>query len=199
MVHPDENGGLRRAMSQVVSIRQRLTTAYYRVGQFVRGAAASVSPHEVAQAARRMPPGGVSLLMQMPVDAQRHSLNVLATLDAEGNVADDLAVAALLHDVGKVAAEGQISLWTRGPIVLIEAIAPRLMARLAAPTRGWRYALWVQQNHPAIGESWARQARCSELTCRLIARHQEQLPTTSTRDDEETRLLRRLQAADNQN
>lgn len=170
-------------------------SAIYRVGQFFRGFAAQVTPDEIVAAARRLPPGGVTLFLQMPDDAQRHSLNVLATLEAEGDVSDDLAAAALLHDVGKVAAQGRISLWTRGPLVLLEAFAPGLTAELARPTTGWRYALWVQQHHPAIGAAWAQQGQCSDLTCRLIARHQEHLPPPSTADDE-TRLLRRLQHAD---
>lgn len=176
-----------------------LGAGVYRVGQFFRGFSAQVTPEEVVNAARRMPPGGVTLFMQMPVDAQRHSLNVLAALDAEGGMSDDLAAAALLHDVGKIAAEGQISLWTRGPLVLVETFAPGLIARLAAPTSGLRYALWVHQEHPAIGAAWARQVQCSERTCRLIARHQDQLPSSSATDDEETHLLWRLQSADNRN
>jgi hypothetical protein len=178
-----------------------MAQARYRVQQFFSGLRAQVEPDEVLHAARLLPPGGVTLFLAMPKDAQRHSLNVLQTLERQGEVPSDLAVAALLHDVGKLAAGGHISLWTRGPIVLLEAFAPRLAARLAkmAPATGWRYALWVQQNHAAIGADWARAVGCTPVACQLIARHQDRLQNPRPDEISFMLLLRRLQQADNQN
>jgi hypothetical protein len=134
-------------------------------------------------------PRAVSLFGRMPRDAQAHSLRVLKAVQSKGIVPDpvrlsilpDLAAAALLHDVGKVAAgeaHAYLGLWLRGPIVLLEAVRPQLLVQWASPEPrpSVRYALYVQQEHPQIGAEMARAAGCSTLTCWLIARHQEILP-----------------------
>lgn len=178
----------------------------YRIRQFMQGFAASVAPVELDRAARILPPAALALFLRMPVDAQRHSLNVLQTLASEGDVAHDLACAALLHDVGKIAADkiaaGGIALWMRGPLVLLDALLPAASARMARaePQRGWRYLLYAHREHPSIGAAWARKTGCTPLTCALIERHQEVLPQLpSAQDDPQSALLRRLQRADNAN
>jgi len=177
----------------------------YRVKQFFGGLRARVTDVEVAEAMRFLPPGGMTLFLQLPIDAQRHSLNVLQTLRSDratgDNLSSDLAAAALLHDCGKMAAQGRISLWTRGPLVLLEAFAPQVVARLARPepVGGWRHTLWVQQEHAAIGAEWARQVGCSEMTCWLIAHHQDRVPPARADEEHRVRLLRHLQHADSRN
>jgi predicted HD phosphohydrolase len=149
------------------------------------------------------------LFTQLPIDAQRHSLSVLEELQRVGLSSRDLAVAALLHDVGKLAAAQagvHISLWLRGPLVLLEQ-APRLVRWLASarPQAGWRYALHVHNAHAQIGAQWAQERGCSELSCWLIEHHQDKL-ATGTFDspavdgqDERLKLLRSLQWADGRN
>jgi hypothetical protein len=175
---------------------------YYRLLQFVRGLAATVAVEEVKLARSILPEEAWPLFQRMPQDAQRHSLNVLATLQATGHTDPDLAAAALLHDVGKVAAADAgypLTLWWRGPLVLCEALAPDWLRRRSAPTpsAGWRYVLYVHQEHPAIGARWAEAAGCSPITCWLIAHHQERNPPLSS--DEELGLLHALQWADSNN
>jgi hypothetical protein len=144
----------------------------------------------------------------MPTDAQRHSLNVLATLRATGHDDHDLAVAALLHDCGKVAAERagvRLGLWVRGPLVVADALLPRLVERWASsqPKDGWRYVLYVQREHAAIGAAWAAQAGCSALSCWLISQHQSKVDEAQddqhalARDARVRPLLAALQQADN--
>ncbi|MCC6457418.1 MAG: hypothetical protein IT328_20855 [Caldilineaceae bacterium] len=172
----------------------------YRLGQFWRGLRATVTPEERQQVARVLPIAALPLFMEMPLDAQRHSLDVLERLWAAGRHHPDLAVAALLHDCGKVAAaQGgvQIGLWLRGPLVLAAALVPRMAHSWASPdpAHGWRYALYVQREHPAIGAAWAARAGCSPLSCWLIAQHQTPLPLVAG-DDEARGLLAALQDAD---
>lgn len=178
-----------------------LRSIRYRLSQFLRGLRAGVEREDESLAADVLSPVELALFRRMPTDARRHSLSVLKTLQKEAFVPRDLAVAALLHDVGKVAASeagAYLGLWLRGPIVVVEALAPHWLSRLAdaQPSASLGYALYVQLHHPTIGAKWAEEAGCSELACWLIAFHQEKLP-----DGDQTRceLLARLQAADNTN
>ncbi len=158
-------------------------------------------------AAAILGPQAAPIFARMPADAQRHSLNVLALVREAGGQQPDLLQAALLHDAGKCAAAQAgiaLSLWVRGPLVLLDAFFPKWVARWAVddPARGWRYLLHVHREHPTIGAQWAAAAGCSPLCCWLIAHHQTPLdalpPHTSenTPDDGRRELLAALQAAD---
>ncbi len=170
---PLRRSSVEKAASQAARVR-------YRVQQFVRGFRAKVDADEQAAALALLPETAWPLFTAMPLDARRHSLNVLATLKTAGYEDPDLAAAALLHDMGKIAAQEaglSINLWMRGPLVMTEAVAPdflRAQAR-SEPNAGWRYAIHVHLEHPAIGAERARAAGCSELTCWLIAHHQDNL------------------------
>jgi hypothetical protein len=173
----------------------------YRVGQFFGGLLAGVQEVDETPVAALLSPDALALFRRMPLDAQRHSLRVLQTLTAEAPVPADLAVAALLHDVGKVAARdagAYLGLWLRGPMVLTEAVAPDLLVRLAdaRPAPTLRYAVYVQLHHPEIGAAWARAVNVSNLACWLIAEHQDKTERVAT---PEAALLARLQAADDRN
>ena len=146
-----------------------------------------------------------------------HSMNVAILLanfgrylGLERSVLKELTLGGLLHDVGKIAAEQSgrgIHLWLRGPLVLAEAMAPRMMDGYAddSPTSGWRYLLHVHLEHPAIGAQMAAQAGCDELTCWLIAQHQEtpesigQTGSLFAQDEQAIRLLSALRRADQRN
>lgn len=181
----------------------------YRVGQFARGLQATLHPallpEEREQVERALPSAAVSLFFALPGDAQRHSLAVLQTLAQRGEVSRDLAAAALLHDVGKLQAQragAPTGLWTRGPLVLAAALAPQRLARAARanPHPGWRYTLWVQQEHARLGAEMARNAGCSEATCSLILHHGD--AASVGRQNALTQAeceLRLLQWADNRN
>ena len=177
--------------------------AVYRVGQFWAGLSATVTPDELERARSILGPRALPLFTAMPVDAQRHSLNVLASLGVFARREPDLAVAALLHDAGKTAAQRSgwgLGLWLRGPLVLLEAMLPGVAAAWASadPHHGWRYLLYVQIAHPAIGAAWATAAGCSALACWLIAQHQARLDQIEA-DDTRRRLLAALQRADDEN
>lgn len=148
-----------------------------------------------------LPPAALALFNRLPADAQRHSLDVLRAVRAMGVNDPDLDAAALLHDVGKLAADNgdiRLGLWLRGPLVLWEAWSPQTLRRIgdADPTSGWRYTAYVHLEHPRIGAEWASRAGCSDLTCWLIQHHQHNL-TDVEADDYGRRLLAVLQAADN--
>lgn len=174
----------------------------YRLRQFWLGFQADVTKEELEKAAGILPPAAFLLFSRLPIDGQRHSLNVLQTLQAQSETASALAAAALLHDVGKVAAAEAglaITLWWRGPLVLLESFAPKLLKRLASPDpkSHWRYLFYVHQEHPQIGAAWAAETGCSPLTCWLIAHHQNK--QVGSPQSEREQLLARLQWADSRN
>lgn len=180
----------------------------YRLRQFVWGFTAlffgqRLRVEEMLLLDELLWPNARTLFAHMPVDAQRHSLNVLRDLRRQDvERPRELLVAALLHDVGKVAASDAgtpITLWLRGPLVVLEKLAPGRLHDWASsdPTGGWRYALHVHLHHPTIGANLAARVGCDRQTCWLIEHHQDDkvdhLPN-SQRD-----LLVALQQADNRN
>jgi hypothetical protein len=192
-----------RGEVKLSGLANRSSRATYRLRQFWLGLRAEVTAAELAEAAATLPPTATLLFRRLPADAQRHSLNVLAGVRAQGATPADLEAAALLHDAGKLAAEQagvRIGLWLRGPLVLLGAFAPGLPERLARddPRAGWRYALHVHLQHPRIGAQWAAAAGCTPGACWLIAHHQDAEPPPGA-DEETVRQLRRLQRADNEN
>lgn len=186
-------------------MRVGMAKTWYRLRQFWHGFHATfgqITEQELTEAAVLLTPAAFLLFRRMAVDGQRHSLNVLNTLRSTGEISRELAAAALLHDVGKVAATEagvEITLWWRGPLVLLETFAPNLLQRLSSsdPTTGWRYLFYVHLAHPAIGAQWAEAAGCDRVTCWLIAHHQDS-PTAQPKSLKQS-LLTRLQWADSQN
>jgi hypothetical protein len=178
-------------------------TVRYRVGQFLRALTARVPGGEVEQAMRVLTPEAQGLFRRQATQDQRHALAVYRTLYQAGHTDPELLAAALLHDVGKAAA--QLPAWQRAIIVLLDRFAPRLLARLSQgePQRyalsrlgSWCYAFVVHARHPEAGARWAQEAGCSPLTVALIRRHQDRLTSFEIEGDQ---LLTALQAADSLN
>lgn len=179
----------------------------YRSRQFFRGFFAKLTSEDEEQVRQVLSLAEYALFCRMPLDARRHSLNVYQSLLEQGQDNPDLAVAALLHDVGKVAADEagvKLGLWMRIPLVLIEAMQPQLIRRLALPdpAAGWRYTLMVHLEHPQIGAEWAAKAGSSQLACWLIKAHQDKHPSPDKKlmePDVAKVLLLALQWADSRN
>ncbi|MCK4451473.1 MAG: hypothetical protein KAX26_12870, partial [Anaerolineae bacterium] len=92
-------------------------------------------------------PPQAELFLRMPRSDQRHGLDVFHALRRKQRHDRDLLAAALLHDVGK--SGGQLRLWHRVLIVLISALRPELLNRLASDEpHSWRYLFFVHQHHP---------------------------------------------------
>jgi hypothetical protein len=156
-----------------------------------------IQPQDIdeAQVALYLPPSAVALYRSMPRYDQRHSLNVLHSLQEKGYDEPDLLAAALLHDVGKTAQPGGVlRLWHRVAIVLMRAFRPSLLEKIGQERPGsWRQPFYVQRCHAEISADLARQAGCSPRTVDLIHRHEA--PPECVDDP----WLSALQTADNMN
>lgn len=124
---------------------------------------------------------------------QAHSLRVYRNVARSGAAGHDLLVAALLHDLGKADGRHRVRLVERVVTVLLERLAPGLLARLARPpAAGWRAGLVLAVHHAALGAERAAALGCSARACWLIARHEDWVPPD---DPDLARLIRADQAA----
>src|SRR5215210_1129475 len=105
----------------------------------------------------------------LPHYDQVHLRTVYVTLIEDGERDDDLLLAALLHDIGKVGFGTHVRLVDRVATVLLRRLAPSLLARLARlPASGWRRGLALSVHHPELGAALAASLGCSRRTCWLI-------------------------------
>jgi hypothetical protein len=138
----------------------------HRVGQFVSHVRARVDPAEEALVERVLPMPAQSIFHGMPVADRRHGLDVAQRLLAAGHDDDDLLAAALLHDAGK---GHRMRLWHRIAGVLLEAVAPAVLHRLASPDpHSWRHAFHLYRHHDAISAEMAVGAGCGPRTGAFI-------------------------------
>lgn len=138
----------------------------HRVEQFIGHLTARVRADEAALARRILPAAAWPLFAAMPVADRRHALDVVQHLLAAGHDDAELLQAALLHDAAK---GRRMRLWHRVTGVLLEAFAPRTLARLASPDpKSWRHAFHLYLHHAELSADAARAAGCSERAAAFI-------------------------------
>lgn len=138
-----------------------------KVRQFRAHRRAEVAPDERAGLAAWLGEEQRRLFDAMHIADQRHGLDVVATLRAEGVDDPDVIVAGLLHDAGK----GQTGVWPRVAFSLGQAYGAWIW-RVAAPLPGFRSALDRLREHAQTSAVLAAGAGCSPRTVELI-RHQD--------------------------
>ena len=105
-----------------------------------------------------LPEPAVALFESMPVADRRHGLDVAERLVRTGHDDRDLLAAALLHDAAK---GHRMRLWHRVSGVLLEALAPSLLRRLASPDQtSWRHPFHLYLHHEPMSASLATDAGC---------------------------------------
>ncbi len=171
--------------------------ALRRLRQGLRALFAFALPVDLALARRYLDAAQLALFRRMRRGEQLHSLNVLRGVLAQGETPPDLAVAALLHDVGK--SRYPLRLWQKTGAVLVRACAPPLFARLSRgdPRRWWQRAFVVYVQHPAWSAELLAETAASASAVWLVAHHQDD--AERWRDHECYLLLKRLQRADDAN
>ena len=138
----------------------------HRVEQFFGHLTARVSSDETALARQLLPPAAWPLFDHMPVADRRHALDVVGRLLAAGWDDRDLLAAALLHDAAK---GSRMRLWHRVGGVLLEAVSPRLLERLASPDpRSWRHPFHLYLQHAGLSADAAQAAGLGPRTVDLI-------------------------------
>ncbi len=123
-----------------------------RFKQGVRALFAFTTSVDFELAERYLSPQQMTLFRQMAKPEQLHSLNVLRDVLAQATTTPhDLAVAALLHDVGK--SRYHLAVWQKTLSVLISKLLPPLDNRLSieATLTFWRAPFIVRRHHPQWG------------------------------------------------
>ena len=162
--------------------------AAHRSRQFFGALRARVEEDERAELAAHLTPAERHLFHSMDLRDQRHALDIFRALRSSGQRDRSLLAAALLHDVGK----GSIKLWQRVAFVLLKAVSPGVLRRLArVDDTGWRGSLARIQDHAERGAALAEAAGSTAETVGLIRLHRSPAG--------EDTALALLQAADEAN
>ena len=135
------------------------------------------------------------LFLRQPLAGQQHAYRVMRLLMDNGHQDQELLVAALLHDCGKIRVTA--SWWDRSVAVLAQAAFPNRVQQWAkADPTGWRRPFVIKASHAGWGAVYAEAVGCTDLTVNLVRRHQD--PVVAKTADREGELLILLQWADDQ-
>jgi len=137
-----------------------------RVRQFFTYLTARVRADEEVVPRALLSPAAFDLYAVMPVADRRHALDVLAQLRRSGVSDPDVLTAALLHDAAK---GSRLRLWHRVVVVLVQALAPGSLKRLASTDAdSWRYPFHLHLHHAELSARAALDAGCSPRAAAFI-------------------------------
>jgi len=172
--------------------------ALQRLQQGVRALFSFTQEVDYALASRYLDQDQLALFRQLARSEQLHSLNVLrAVLAQQPQTPHDLAVAALLHDIGKI--RYRMALWERTAVVLLRKAAPGQFDTWSAPgtVEDWRAPFGVYRYHPQWGAELLEDTSISDCALWLVRHHQDS--AAQWQDHDYYQLLLRLQKADDAN
>lgn len=172
-------------------------TAAYRLRQGLQALFAFMRVVDLDLATSYLSPALLGLFNNLNRGEQLHSLNVLADVLAQGETPSDLAVAALLHDVGKT--HYPLAVWQKTLAVLVKTTWPGLYLRWSKGDVAnlFQRPFVVYELHPVWGATMLRQAGASDTACWLVEHHADSLEQWGSH--RYAPLLKRLQQADDSN
>lgn len=157
----------------------------YRAGQFLSGLWPVVSWRDTELARERLEPPAFATFQRMPPTDRRHAARLCRRVLELRPGDDDLAVAALLHDIGKLdrTGHGRVRLAHRVLHILLPSIAPGIWRMVSArPGRGPWHGFYLLRHHAELSATWARQLGISARACALIAAHENGPPAAELAD-----------------
>lgn len=157
----------------------------YRLSQLRWSLGARLGVADRAWVGRTLGPSERPFFHRMPRRDQVHSVRVARVVREHGG-SDQLVQAALLHDCGKTVPPHGVPVLYRGGVVLLGAISPTLLHRIACPW-GALWPVYLSVHHPALGARQLEDAGVEPAVVDLVRRHED-----ATTDND----LRTLQAAD---
>lgn len=140
----------------------------------------------------------MALFRQLALSEQLHSVNVLRDiLEQSQQTPHDLAVAALLHDIGKC--RKHMAVWQKTISVLVKTFLPKLDDKLSedGELTFWRAPFILRRHHPKWGGQLLSDIQSSDCVIWLTTHHADD--ADDWHDHPYYELLIRLQQADDAN
>lgn len=156
------------------ALNDRCRQVIYRAGQFAQALWPRVPRRDTALARAVLEPPALLAFERMSPADRRHAARLGRRLLALRPPDSDLAIAALLHDLGKVdrVGQGRVRLPHRVAHVLLKRFAPGLWRVLTDhPRPGPLHGLYLLRHHARLGATWAAELGVSPRACALIAAH----------------------------
>jgi hypothetical protein len=171
-------------------------TTLYRLTQGVRALVAFTQEIDYTLPEQVLSPGMLAAFKQMKPSEQLHSIRVLRAIQVqEPDTPHDLAIAALMHDCGKI--RYPLSVYGKTVAVLVRKLIPPLYRYAASQnpeTAVWARPFVVASHHPAWSADILRENGASDCAVWLAEHHQEVVAMWM--DHPHAALLWRLQQAD---
>lgn len=148
----------------------------YRAGQFIDTLWPLVDWRDTALARALLEPAAFAAFERMSPTDRRHAARLCRRLLALRPGDSDLAVAALLHDLGKLDREGQgtVRLAHRVLNVALRRFAPACWRGMSdRPRPGPLRGFYLLRHHAELGAAWASALGVSPRACALIAAHDD--------------------------
>ena len=172
-----------------------MEAALNRIEQGIRALFAFATPVDLHLAKQYLSARELDAFQKMSRADQLHSLNVLRTVLPEREaVAPPLAVAALMHDVGKCRCH--LTVWQKTMAVLVAHLMPSLADRLGREEdlSIWRAPFVVRSQHAQWSAEILRACCADEVAVWLVEHHQADILALG--ENPQAALLQCLQRAD---